>query len=530
MNDTGFEKRGEGGFGCVYKPTELICNPVGVTDPVDPARVLQKALSNDTSPSGYSIARKESKENIAIRNIDENGVFSVRYYGACNIDDKNIKTGKIKESCKPIEGSKNIGILTYEDGGLDIHQYLLSRFNSPDSKIEDITAYWLFINLIDSLLVLIEHVSKLKDKDFAHLDVKSQNIVYNEETGVSKLIDFGLSSKISIVCEKANKWPLQAQWPYESFYIRKYAFDTLRSQLANEQQLDVYKQAGIRVGIYDLLLDKYEKYKTQLPLNEMTKQIAIIQKTDNKVNDEFADENYYNDAIPSEDPNHKNKRMFAYKRYYPDFYYFNLLNYNFFGNLYLNNNSVETQNGFKKYIENQKQSFIDMMKRTYSQPQPYETFVRKVIEQVDTYCMGQVFADVLSVACERLPNAMLFKIIFIQLYFDIMTSDLYKRDVGNFINTIRRLITEERYAYTQAQTQTETEAQPEMKTREKAKTPVRRERAKAKTERYSRRAEVESHANIPPPTPPPRGFGGRRRTIRHKKNNSKTKKNKDKRK
>lgn len=337
----------------------------------------------------------------------------------------------------PVRHSTNIGILTYEDGGKDIQEYITYL-----ASIEDQDTYPLFINLITSLLELMEHIPTMKDSGFIHMDIKSANVVFNENNGKAKLIDFGLSKSIPYVCENAtSKWYIEAQWPYETLYINKTAFDN------SQQRIRVNNH---EVGIYDFLLTNIKSStdvnKFLIPVIDRQKNILIpvIQ-----VKGIFImDTTYYTDAIPGDDYTSKNNRIRAYRGLYPDFYLFNTLNYMLFG-------EPPNTDGFIRYIQSQKESFIDMMKRAASVDEGYEKFVKDVVEGVDVYCMGGVFADVLNMACSKLnKDARLdvFKKMFISLYKHILTSNIYERNVETFITDMRQIIVDSQKSLDLSQT------------------------------------------------------------------------------
>jgi len=127
----------------------------------------------------------------------------------------------------------------------------------------------------------------------------------------------------------------------------------------------------------------------------------------------------------------KTERLFfASTSSYPDFYYFNLSNYFLY----------KKPEFFINYLEGQKQLFIEMMRDKRSSE--HDVFVKTVIDGVDIYCMGSVFADVLNIASgcfHSSPVSVEIDSMFELLYSEVLNPNLYKRDFRSFIDKMRVL-------------------------------------------------------------------------------------------
>lgn len=168
---------GNGTYGCVYKPplqckysnklNEIHKNDImKVVDITNESTILEDEISN------------------LIRIIDPNQNYFIPLSSdRCLLNPKDIELDK----CNNYNSKKNNNFrgifLTY--GGITLEQYL-------DNNTIDIVTVWYW------LIHLCEGIKILHDNNIVHLDIKSKNIVLQQESNqrflMPKLIDFGISN------------------------------------------------------------------------------------------------------------------------------------------------------------------------------------------------------------------------------------------------------------------------------------------------------------------------------------------------
>jgi serine/threonine protein kinase len=92
---------------------------------------------------------------------------------------------------------EGLSILLLEDGGVDLHQFVRNVFSTLSITDKEV--------FLVSITDLIEGVEFFVKHNILHHDIKLANIVYNIQTGKSKIIDFGLMEKINDFIRQAER-------------------------------------------------------------------------------------------------------------------------------------------------------------------------------------------------------------------------------------------------------------------------------------------------------------------------------------
>ena len=172
---------GEGTYGCVLKPS-LHCS--SSSNPVkDYENTVSKVMKeNDAIKEGLEyihLSKIKGLEKYAIigptyckPELDNNFIKSI----------KHCKNKRVKNLSKT--KTAELSLLIYQDGGINLHNYLNEIFPKETLREQKIFLTSL-INLFDGLIFF-------RKNDIIHRDIKLLNIVYNIYNGECKFIDFGL--------------------------------------------------------------------------------------------------------------------------------------------------------------------------------------------------------------------------------------------------------------------------------------------------------------------------------------------------
>jgi serine/threonine protein kinase len=159
-----------GASGCVLRPA-ISCEkkkPMGND-------TVSKLFNNDKSAAVEYMLNK----NIA-NTIDHNHSFTIKMLEQCDIQTNLFSEQELKK-CKNLSDKTDNSVLkqiVYRYGGYDLRN-ASKRFGFKE----------IFLNIQNIFEGLIE----LQKKQICHMDIKVDNIVYDNETGKANLIDFGVS-------------------------------------------------------------------------------------------------------------------------------------------------------------------------------------------------------------------------------------------------------------------------------------------------------------------------------------------------
>ena len=185
---------GEGKYGCVVKPS-LKCKE----EHIDYTRRVSKIMD-------LKHAKMELKEMEAISKIPGYEKFSVRLPEMCTpVQDDTFKS--VLSSCainKKVKEEKDfeLRLLLLDDAGRDLSQLPKNLFTDFNERCIFLTS---IINLFDGLIFFRKH-------GIVHLDIKADNLIYNESTRIVKFIDFGMASTLDAFKELYTSNRVSPAW------------------------------------------------------------------------------------------------------------------------------------------------------------------------------------------------------------------------------------------------------------------------------------------------------------------------------
>jgi serine/threonine protein kinase len=220
---------GEGGFGCVHYPP-LKCKDKS-KDPVNKNMVSKLLTSKD--------AEQELYETEMMSSIDKDQYFHISPISSCK--PLNIRTTREAISnCKKFKASSidDYELLLQENGGIDLVKFENKYAHSiatDDSRIA-MEKFWV------SMSRIMYGLTELNRHGQVHHDLKSQNIVYNEDTGQAKMIDFGLLMEDKEVETDELQW----SYPPELELYNKFEYEEV-IQLGREEKLVYAKNTTFKL-------------------------------------------------------------------------------------------------------------------------------------------------------------------------------------------------------------------------------------------------------------------------------------------
>jgi len=168
---------GEGAYGCVIQPSiDINGNPDTVPGYISKIEIEKSTIDNEINVSNKikQIPDYEDRFSPILENVPlELGKINVKEVNDCKIVESQTGDAKLE-----INKIKYVGKDTLES-------YLLNILEENPNKFIEI--------LITTHIYLLDSLSELNTAGIIHNDIKENNILCRDETGIPILIDFGLS-------------------------------------------------------------------------------------------------------------------------------------------------------------------------------------------------------------------------------------------------------------------------------------------------------------------------------------------------
>ena len=166
----------QGGFGCIYYPG-IKCN----SKTEDNKNVVTKLQKNDES------SKNEINIGEIIMNIEDYQLYFLPVIGSCPINLGSINKSLL-EQCDIVNKDK------------DEQKYILMEIPYVKNKsfytiLIDMysSKKHIIVGLIENYSYLLDSINILLKKHIVHFDIKSENILYNQNTHLPLILDFGIS-------------------------------------------------------------------------------------------------------------------------------------------------------------------------------------------------------------------------------------------------------------------------------------------------------------------------------------------------
>jgi len=233
-------KVGEGGFGCVHKPS-LRC--AKETMNIDYNKYISKLMKKKS-------AKKELNDFVIVSKVDPENKYHLGTPIMCTPDVDNEDTIRDINECKRFtahevrQSPDKYKLLLLKDGGYDLSifckQHLKHFINENPNNVY---RFWLEVRH------LIQGIHFFNSHGIVHYDLKPQNIVFNPETFKLMFIDFGLMNTKNVIKKEANRSSLNSanfhwSYPFDNGFLNKDYFTYYKNLSPEQKQLfkDTFEQ------------------------------------------------------------------------------------------------------------------------------------------------------------------------------------------------------------------------------------------------------------------------------------------------
>lgn len=259
---------GEGGYGCVTKPSLKCTTTQNYTNRV--SKVMTRLNAEEELEEMKNIVKISGIEKYIIRvptmcvpKIDNSFKNAMKTCG-------NAKIQKVIKK-RPDE----IRLLLLDDGGIDLSK-LVSKGVVKEMDKNSVHVF------LTSVLHLFEGLDFFRNNSLIHHDIKLQNIVYNVETAKIRYIDFGLATTRDKFIENSsnNKNGFARSWynfPPEQSCVEKDMYEKSYRCKKYRESLHPYET------FINKAADSLDGYSLTLCLTELFEKLQMAKYSPNKV-------------------------------------------------------------------------------------------------------------------------------------------------------------------------------------------------------------------------------------------------------
>lgn len=190
-----------GSYGCIFQPAVSCTYP---TKKSFKNNIVSKIFSDNDNFNEEKIIQKK------IELIDPEHKFTIPFLGNCEIT--KFKNSNAADKCEHVDlkNTSKYNQLLYKYGGDDIDQLITTKKGTIIK----------FKKILVLLQPVIHGIKKLLDKNYVHLDIKPDNMLYNNKSVY--LIDFGLMSYRKDIFQ--YKHILEHNYPYYPPEFKMYIY------------------------------------------------------------------------------------------------------------------------------------------------------------------------------------------------------------------------------------------------------------------------------------------------------------------
>jgi len=232
----------QGAYGCIFKP-ELGCD-VDESDTGDYVSKLQMKTKE---------LEKEIKIGIELQKIKNYYYYFAPIIKTCNVNIRSIDS-KIVRGCKVI--TNEIGEIDTESEYTSNKIRYVGKYNM-NKILQIITTTKKLSTLMNNHLYLLNSIKLMFENNIIHLDLKTDNIVWDENQQIPIIIDFGLSFNIKELLDKNTTDYSSEDSPYVDIFVGKqyYVFWCVDIFMIC-QIVNYYNKGNVEEHVLEIILNR----------------------------------------------------------------------------------------------------------------------------------------------------------------------------------------------------------------------------------------------------------------------------------
>jgi len=193
----------QGQYGCIYKP-QFGCDDDAEDDDNNYVSKIQEKTEE---------LEKEINTGKIIQSIDNYFFYYAPIIKSCDVNISNININILRDCAVALNENREIN--TFKKYASNKIRYV-SKYTISD-YIKQLSTKENFKKIANIHLYLLEYsIPKLLEKNIVHLDLKTNNIMWDEKQAIPIIIDFGLSINMG---EVLNTLPEEKKAIYKKYFI-----------------------------------------------------------------------------------------------------------------------------------------------------------------------------------------------------------------------------------------------------------------------------------------------------------------------
>ena len=233
----------QGSYGCIFKPPILCENDVDLNNENYVSKIQQKTKELE----------KEIQIGLEIQQIENYYYYYAPILNTCDVNITALDS-KIIRGCKVIKNE--LGEIDKENEYVSNKIRYVGRY-SFNKILQMISSGKKLAKLINSHLYLLKSMQLMLEKNIIHLDLKTDNIMWDDKQEIPIIIDFGLSFNIKKLLDENSTDNSSKESLYKNIFIGKeyYVFWCVDIFMIC-QIVNYYNNGDVEAAVLEIILKK----------------------------------------------------------------------------------------------------------------------------------------------------------------------------------------------------------------------------------------------------------------------------------